>query len=160
MPSAARTRKPTRAGSHLGAAARRSSARGADRMSRAYDTPTASVFRIRYALAFLVGFAVLFGASVGSAQSRPWLWQCEQIGRADAQWTCYVRLLLEDVDRSGDSSDELPRIDARARAADTSLTGNCHALMHEVGRRFAVQHHVTLENLQHYLPRSNDPTCS
>lgn len=111
-------------------------------------------------LASLVGLLVLLGASVGSAQQRPWLWQCEQIGRADAQWNCYVRLLLQDVDRSRDSAHELPRIDARARAADTSLTGNCHALMHEVGRRYAVQHHVTLENLQRYLPRSNDPTCS
>jgi len=109
--------------------------------------------------AALVVFALLAG-DVHANAPRPWLWQCEQIGRADAQWTCYVRLLLQDIDRSGDPADELPRIDARARAAGTSLEGNCHALMHEVGRRYGAEHHITLARLMDYIPRSNNPTCS
>ena len=91
---------------------------------------------------------------------RPWLWQCEQIGLEEAKDRCYVRMLLLDVEASGDPADELPRIDKRARAAGTSLLGRCHMLMHQVGRRYAVEHHVTLENLQRYVPRSNDPGCS
>ncbi len=107
--------------------------------------------------------AVLLAAVAPSAaaqQQRPWLWQCEQIGRLDAQWRCYVRLLLEDIDQAGTPAKELPRIDRRARRAGTSLEGNCHALMHEVGRRYGAEHHVTLGRLMDYIPRSNDPTCS
>jgi hypothetical protein len=33
-------------------------------------------------------------------------------------------------------------------------------MMHVVGRMYARAHHVTLANLQRYLPRSNDPGCS
>jgi hypothetical protein len=98
--------------------------------------------------------------SAAAAPKRPWLWQCEQIGLETAKFQCYVRLLLQDVDASGEPARELPRIDRRARAADTSLEGMCHVLMHEVGRRFAREHHVTLENLQRYVPQSNDPGCS
>ena len=32
--------------------------------------------------------------------------------------------------------------------------------MHEVGRRYGAEHHVTLGDLMDYIPRSNDPTCS
>ena len=113
------------------------------------------------AIGLLVVAAVaVVGGSAHAAEKRPWLWQCEQIGRAEAQWSCYVRELLEDIDRSADPAVELPRIDRRARAADTSLAGNCHALMHEVGRRFGAEHHVTLADLMRFIPRSNDPTCS
>jgi hypothetical protein len=112
------------------------------------------------AIGVLAVAAVVCVAGTARAESRPWLWQCEQIGRLDAQWRCYVRLLLQDIDRSGNPAAELPRIDRRARAAGTSLEGNCHALMHEVGRRYGAEHHVTLAALMRYIPRSNDPTCS
>jgi hypothetical protein len=108
----------------------------------------------------VIAVAAVTAASSGRAEARPWLWQCEQIGRAEAQWTCYVRVLLQTVDRAADPAAELPRIDRRARAAGTSLAGNCHALMHEVGRRYGAEHHVTLADLMRYIPRSNDPTCS
>jgi hypothetical protein len=71
-----------------------------------------------------------------------------------------VRLLLQDIDESGNPAAELPRIDRRARTAGTSLEGMCHGLMHEVGRRYGAEHHVTLARLMDYIPRSNDPTCS
>src|SRR3954470_21632829 len=91
---------------------------------------------------------------------RPWLWQCEQIGLGQAKDACYERMLLLDIDRSGDPADELPRIDRRAKAAGTSLYANCHMYMHVVGREWARVHHLTLERLQDVVPRSNDPGCS
>jgi hypothetical protein len=33
-------------------------------------------------------------------------------------------------------------------------------MMHEVGRKYARRHDISLANLQRYLPRSNDPGCS
>jgi hypothetical protein len=112
------------------------------------------------AIGLLAVAAAVAIAGTARAEARPWLWQCEQIGRLDAQWACYVRLLLQDIDRSGNPATELPHIDRRARAAGTSLEGNCHALMHEVGRRYGAEHHITLARLMDYIPRSNDPTCS
>ena len=96
----------------------------------------------------------------GGSEARPWLWQCDQILREEMKYRCYVRLLLLDVERSGDPARELPRIDRRAEAAQTSLTGSCHVLMHEVGRRYARAHRLTLGTLQRYVPQSNDPGCS
>ena len=104
------------------------------------------------------------GASRGGGSphdaARPWLWQCEQIRGEEPRYRCYVRLLLADVEASRDPARELPRIDRRARLAGTSLAGSCHVLMHEVGRRYAARHRLTLATLQDAVPRSNDPTCS
>jgi hypothetical protein len=107
----------------------------------------------------LVALALAAAGAAGAAQ-RPFLWQCEQIHRADAQDACYTRLLLQDIDRSGDPANELPRIDRRVRASDTSLSVRCHQLMHVVGRRWAREHRLTLDGLQAVVPRSNDPGCS
>ena len=115
----------------------------------------------------LAGLALLSsgcGAS-GVAQhvagpQKPFLWQCEQIHLDQAKDACYIRLLLQDIDRSGDPANELPRIDRLARAAGTALEGRCHELMHVVGRAWAREHHLTLDRLQSVVPRSNDPGCS
>jgi hypothetical protein len=102
----------------------------------------------------------LLATPAGATEKRPYGWQCDHITNALVQWNCYVRFLLTDIDRSGDPADELPRIDRRARQSGTSLAGMCHALMHEVGRRWGAEHHVTLGGLMRFIPRSNDPTCS
>lgn len=116
------------------------------------------------ALALLVAATLLGLASPGSASGaapkRPWLWQCEQIGLEQAKDACYVRMLLLDINRSGNPATELPKIDRRARATPTSLYSRCHMLMHQVGRMWAKEHHLTLEHLQDVVPRSNDPGCS
>ena len=110
----------------------------------------------------LVALAVLCSGCGGGAaapaagQQRPFLWQCEQIHLDQAKDACYIRLLLLDIDRSGDPANELPRIDARAKATPTSLYGRCHMLMHVVGRQWAMEHHLTLDGLQKVVPRSND----
>lgn len=113
------------------------------------------------ALAVAALLATLVAAgSAASAPKRPWLWQCVNIGRNDARDACYIRLLLLDIDRSGNPATELPKIDARAKATPTDLYARCHLLMHSVGRQWAEQHHLTLEGLQRVVPKSNDPGCS
>jgi hypothetical protein len=117
-------------------------------------------------LAGLVVLAVLLAAATpgfsgGTASSsKPWLWQCAQIHLAEAQFRCYVRLLLADIEASGNPARELPRIDRRAAATGGPLAGSCHVMMHEVGRRYAAAHRLTLSTLQRYVPRSNNPNCS
>jgi hypothetical protein len=115
---------------------------------------------MRAVLAAVAAAALVAAAAAGAAPARPWLWQCEQIGLLTARDLCYERLLLLDIDRSGNPATELPRIDQRAKAAGTSLYGNCHMYMHVVGRRWAREHHLTLDRLQSVVPRSNDPGCS
>jgi hypothetical protein len=110
--------------------------------------------RVRLLIVCIALLAVPSGAAAG----RPFGWQCASIGNAQVQWDCYVRFLLDDINRSGNPAKELPRIDTRARGS--SLTGECHALMHEVGRRYGAEHHITLGRLMDVIPQSNDPTCS
>jgi len=103
------------------------------------------------------------GAGTGKqphAAKRPFLWQCAGIHLDQARDECYERLLLQTIDASHDPADELPRIDRLARSAGTDLYGRCHMLMHVVGRRWGAEHHLTLEELQTVVPRSNDPGCS
>jgi hypothetical protein len=109
----------------------------------------------------LVLLGLLFAPASGAAsERREYLWQCVAITREDARFRCYTRLLLERVEASGDPARELPRIDRDVRANGGEIAGDCHALMHEVGRRYGRAHGVTLLNLRRYIPRSSDPTCS
>lgn len=111
-----------------------------------------------FVLAALAAAFVAGGAS--GAPAKPWLWQCTQIHNAEAQYRCYVRLLRQDIERSGQPARELPRIDRRVVAVGGPLEAGCHVLMHQVGREFARDHYVTLATLQRYVPRSNNPNCS
>ena len=95
-----------------------------------------------------------------SGGSSGFLAECD-VPRAEAAKTrCYVRRLLAHIEASGDPADELPRIDRRTQETGGFLSWNCHMLMHAVGRRYARRHDVTLLNLQHHVPRSNNPNCS
>jgi hypothetical protein len=117
--------------------------------------------RIAAGLALVALVCVSAGWRSGAASpERPWLWQCEQIHLDEAKDACYIRLLREDIERSGNPATELPRIDRLARAAGTALYGRCHLLMHTVGREWAAAHRLTIEQLQNVEPRSNDPGCS
>jgi hypothetical protein len=89
-----------------------------------------------------------------------YLSRCSLLRKDASIWNCYVTRLLSDVERSKDPANELPRIDRKVRAGGGYLESNCHMMMHVVGRKYALRHHVTLANLQRYLPRSNDPGCS
>ena len=117
--------------------------------------------RIAAGIALLVLVCTCAGWTDGSGSpQRPFLWQCEQIHLDQAKDACYVRLLRQDIERSGSPATELPRIDRLARAAGTALYGRCHLLMHTVGREWAAAHRLTIERLQNVEPRSNDPGCS
>jgi hypothetical protein len=92
--------------------------------------------------------------------STTYLSRCSLLRGETKVWNCYVSRLLADVERSKNPANELPRIDRKVHAGHGYLEGNCHMMMHVVGRMYARRHHVTLENLQRYLPKSNDPGCS
>jgi hypothetical protein len=64
------------------------------------------------------------------------------------------------ITRTNNPANELPRIDAYVHSVPGWLERNCHVLMHGVGRRYGAHEHVTLTNLLHYLPKTNDPGCS
>jgi hypothetical protein len=64
------------------------------------------------------------------------------------------------VEHTNDPANELPRIDAYVHSVGGWLQGNCHVIMHTVGRRYGKKEHVTLTNLLDYLPKTNDPGCS
>lgn len=85
--------------------------------------------------------------------------QCAALPEGN-QVDCYVKQFLQLIDRSGNPATELPRIDALVHAQGGFIQAACHPLMHIVGRDWAKQHHLTLEDLYHYVPRSNDPGCS
>lgn len=125
-------------------------------------------------LVFVALFGVLLWQAAGASAGAPvggfleggqdphstYLGRCTLL-RTDAKiWNCYVTRLLADVEKSGDPAHELPRIDVKVRAGGGYLESACHMMMHQVGRMYARRHHVSLANLQRYLPRSNDPGCS
>jgi hypothetical protein len=132
-----------------------------------------SVSRVRYLVLAAVACLSLWGA--GSASAGPplngilvgddsgkttYLSRCSLLRKEQTIWNCYVTRLLADVEKSHDPANELPRIDTKVRAGGGYLQSSCHMMMHEVGRKYARRHNITLANLQKYLPRSNDPGCS
>jgi hypothetical protein len=74
--------------------------------------------------------------------------------------SCVAEQAYRLVAKTNDPADELPRIDAYVHTVGGWLQGNCHVLMHQVGRRYGKHAHVTLERLIDYLPKTNDPGCS
>jgi len=115
--------------------------------------------KLALVMAGLVALLIVPGRA-GSTAGKPWLWQCTQIHNVEAQYNCYVRLLRNDIEASGNAAREVPRIDRRVAAIGGPAEAGCHVLMHQVGREFARDHHVTLGDLQRYVPRSNNPNCS
>jgi hypothetical protein len=103
----------------------------------------------------------LGGTMLGDSTARStYLSRCMLLRTDTKIWNCYVARLLADVEKSRDPANELPRIDRKVRAGGGYLLGSCHMMMHVVGRTYALRHHVSLANLQKYLPRSSDPGCS
>ena len=85
----------------------------------------------------------------------------ECLALPDAKKTrCYVSGLLREVERTGNPAVGLPGIDRKVHDVGGFLEAACHSLMHEVGRTWGRQHGVTLENLNRFVPRTNDPGCS
>jgi hypothetical protein len=80
-----------------------------------------------------------------------------KVGR---EWTCYLTQLRRVVLAYRDPARQLPQLDVVVEHTGGYLAGNCHMMMHVIGRDYARVHHVTLQTLQGYLPLSNDPGCS
>ncbi len=123
---------------------------------------------ILLAVCVIVGAWSLGGAQAGGSQFIPdfpvggssfLLTECTQL-KEPKRSRCYVRGLLQMVEKSGNPARELPRIDQKVHASGGFLDANCHILMHEVGRTWGRRHNVTLETLFRYVPKSNDPGCS
>jgi hypothetical protein len=73
---------------------------------------------------------------------------------------CYRSEFEALVGPADDPGPVLATIADRAYAAGGLLLGDCHGLMHTVGRHYAAAHEVTMANLMDYLPQSNDPGCT
>jgi hypothetical protein len=127
-----------------------------------------SLFAAAFLAAFAVACAVPQASPAGPIGAIPdiggmspgYLGFCKKYTKFQKEWNCYLRHLLKVVNKSGNPARELPNIDILARQSGGFLAANCHMMMHVIGRNFARRHHVTLANLQHYLPLSNDPGCS
>jgi hypothetical protein len=76
------------------------------------------------------------------------------------EWNCYLDGMKRVVLASKNPATLLPDLDVLSRNTGGYLAASCHMMMHVIGRDYAIAHHVTLETLQQYLPRSNDPGCS
>jgi len=107
---------------------------------------------------------VAFGGSDGAARPvavASELDSCVAVADDDARRTCYADKLEELVGPVDDPRAIVKRIADHAWADRAGfLLGNCHGLMHTVGRTYAVKHDVKLATLMDYLPQSNDPGCS
>ena len=74
---------------------------------------------------------------------------------------CYARELAALVGASDRPADAVEEV-ARAAYAEPGgyLLGNCHGLMHTVGRERALERSLGLADLVDVLPASNDPACA
>jgi len=79
---------------------------------------------------------------------------------AEAARACYREELAALVADADSPQDGAARADALAREQGGFLLGNCHGIMHTVGREYARSEGVTLASLMDNLPQSNDPGCS
>ena len=61
--------------------------------------------KLALVMAGLVALLIVPGES-GSTAGKPWLWQCTQIHNVEAQYNCYVRLLRNDIEASGNPARE------------------------------------------------------
>jgi hypothetical protein len=97
----------------------------------------------------------------GVTATAPGLAGCGALDDREQARACYAEAfsaLMRDAD------DPEPVLEEIVTAAYTDpsgrLLGDCHGLMHTVGREYARDHDVTLENLMTYLPQTNEPGCS
>ena len=87
--------------------------------------------------------------------------ECGAIEDADAARECYAQALAALFEGEDDPAGPLEEAAVAAYSDPTGrLLGDCHGLMHTVGREFAAEHQVTLATLMTYLPQSNEPGCT
>jgi hypothetical protein len=88
------------------------------------------------------------------------LQECGGISDADTARDCYAEALAALFEGEDDPAGPLEEVAVAAYSDPTGrLLGDCHGLMHTVGREFAAEHDVTLASLMTFLPQSNEPGC-
>jgi hypothetical protein len=86
---------------------------------------------------------------------------CGRLEDDDEARDCYAQALSALFEGEDDPSGPLEEAAVAAYSDPTGrLLGDCHGLMHAVGREFAAEHDVTLGSLMTYLPQSNEPGCT
>lgn len=91
----------------------------------------------------------------------PDLEACAGIADDEGARACYAENLRAVMEVAEDASAGLEEIAVHAYTEPSGrLLGDCHGLMHAVGRAYAAANDVTLENLMSYLPQTNEPGCS
>lgn len=99
-------------------------------------------------------------AETAPAEERS-LQACGEIADADAARDCYAQALAALFEGEDDPAGPLEEATVAAYSDPTGrLLGDCHGLMHTVGREFAAEHDVTLASLMTFLPQSNEPGCT
>ena len=73
---------------------------------------------------------------------------------------CATEVWWGAVKGADDVATRLPAIDQLAEKTGDLVALACHSTMHEVGRRYAADQHITLGTLQGFLPRTNNAGCS
>ena len=86
------------------------------------------------------------------------LGRCRLVIETEAR-DCYTREFLSLVEEGDDPRPAVAAITKAARREGGSLLGNCHVIMHTVGRTYAHDAGVTLGTLMEHLPEANDPGC-
>ena len=99
-------------------------------------------------------------AGTGASEARD-LEDCAAIADGDEARACFGEVFLAHMREAADPAAALGEIAVAAYSDPTGrLLSDCHGLMHTVGREYATDHGVTLENLMTYLPQTNEPGCS
>ncbi|MGI8729597.1 MAG: hypothetical protein ACR2LK_06330 [Solirubrobacteraceae bacterium] len=86
--------------------------------------------------------------------------RCALLAPGSSARGCYSRAISAQLSGTRDPTPALVRVDRTMTRLGSYPASNCHLIMHSVGRRYAVSHHVTLATLMSYLPRTNDPGCA
>jgi hypothetical protein len=99
-------------------------------------------------------------AGTGASEARD-LEDCAAIADGDEARACFGEAFLALMREASDPASALGEIAVAAYSDPTGrLLADCHGLMHTVGREYAIEHGLTLENLMTYLPQTNEPGCS
>jgi hypothetical protein len=119
------------------------------------------------ALAGLAAVGVVIAALAGGGDDRPALQRdvelaldaCSNLG-GDAARGCYERAFTAAVRGREDPRPAVAAISEQAWKQGVGLLGDCHGIMHTVGRTYARERKLTLATLMDFLPASDDPGCS
>jgi hypothetical protein len=87
------------------------------------------------------------------------LQQCQGLGEDETK-ACITREFQAMVKDQRDPRPAVERISDAAWEEGGYLLGECHGIMHTVGRTYARDAGVDLATLMNYLPQANDPGCS